>query len=70
MSYRNHQGTESQTGRIGCFRLDRNKLRGKSNVMRTSETGMIKVRTGLFPAALHQTAAPVRTWVTYNPLVI
>lgn len=48
VSCRNHQGTESQTGRIGCVRLDRYKLRGKSNVMRTYETGWLKIRTGFF----------------------
>lgn len=59
------QGMESQTNRIGCFMLDRNKVRRKSNMMRACGTvGMIKIRTGLFPAVLSQTASPTRTAVT------
>lgn len=51
------QGMESQTKRIGCFRLDRNKLRGESNMIRTCETvGMIKMRG--FCSLLHYSRLP------------
>lgn len=45
-------------------RLERNKLRGKSNMMRACETvGMIKIKMNLFPAVLPPTTSPMRTAV-------
>lgn len=50
--------------RIECFRLDRNKPRRKSNMMRACGTGgMIKIRTGLFPAVLSRIISSMRTGV-------